>query len=108
MLAHMKKVVWTLRILLLINLVLFVLAFVPAFSGLGAAPGLADHYLGNIRYGGWRADILWVFASTVGIVMIGNPWGRRNQPDKLTRTMWYLWLGCFPVYLFYVFMHMFG
>ena len=48
----MRIVGWTLRGLLAMDFALFVLTFIPAFSGIGPEPGLADRLLGNYRFGG--------------------------------------------------------
>ncbi len=45
---------WILRGSLAVDFALCVLTFIPAFSGIGREPGLADRLLGNYRFGGWR------------------------------------------------------
>jgi len=98
-----------LRSLLAMDFALFVLTFVPAFSGIGGNdPGLADRLFGNYRFGGWRADIVWMCSSSVFIIAAGLPWIMRNRSAKITRITWFLWLACFPFYLFYILLHMFG
>ena len=99
---------WILRGLLAVNFVLFITTFFPAFSGIGREPGLADRLLGNYRFGGWRADVVWMCASSVFIIAAGLPWIVKNRPAKITRIAWCIWLVCFPLYLFYIFRHMFG
>jgi hypothetical protein len=99
---------WILRSLLAVDFSLFILTFIPAFSGIGPEPGLADRLLGNFRFGGWRADVVWICASSVLIIATGLAWIRENRSAKITRIAWFLWLGCFPFYLFYVVIHMFG
>jgi len=54
----MTPVDWFLRSVILANLVLPGLSFIPAFSGVGDTPGLADRLWGEIRFGGWRADFV--------------------------------------------------
>ena len=76
--------------MLSVDFVLFVLTFIPAFSGIGSEPGLADRILGNYRFGGWRADVAWMCASSVFIVAVGLPWIRENRSAKITRIAWYL------------------
>ncbi len=99
---------WILRGLLAVDYVLFVLTFIPAFSGIGPEPGLADRLLGNYRFGGWRADVVWMCASSAFIIGTGFPWIKHNRSAKTTRISWFLWLACFPFYLFYIILHMFG
>ena len=99
---------WILRGLLAVDFALFVLAFVPAFSGIGPEPGVADRLWGNYRFGGWRADVVWMCASSVFIIVAGFPWIKQSRSAKITRFAWFLWLGCFPVYLCYTVIHMFG
>lgn len=86
-----------LRALLAVNLVLLVLSFIPAFSGTGARPGLADALFGKIRFGGWRADVVWMVASSL-IILIGAL--------RWTRDL--AWLPCLLVYLGWALLHMFG
>jgi hypothetical protein len=99
---------WILRGLLAVNFALFVLTFVPAFSRIGPEPGLADRLLGNYRFGGWRADVVWMCASSLLIIAAGLPWIMGNRSAKITRVAWFLWLACYPFYLFYTVIHMFG
>jgi hypothetical protein len=99
---------WILRGLLAVDFALFVLTFIPAFSGIGSEPGLADRLLGNYRFGGWRADVVWMCTSSLLIIPTGLPWIRENHSAKFTRIAWYLWLACFPIYLCYIVIHMFG
>jgi len=98
---------WILRVFLAVDFALLFLTFIPAFSGLGAAPGLADRLWGKYRLGGWRADIVWVCASSVYVVAVGLPWIKENREAKMTRIVWFLWLACFPIYLIYIVLHMF-
>jgi hypothetical protein len=99
---------WILRGLLAVDFAIFVLTFISAFSGIGQEPGLADRLLGNYRFGGWRADVVWMCASSVFIFATGLPWVIENRTAKITRIAWCLWLACFFFYLFYIVLHMFG
>lgn len=99
---------WILRGFLAVDFALFVLTFVPAFSGIGPEPGLADRLLGNYRLAGWRADVVWMCASSVFILAVGLHWIRENRSANITRIALYLWLTCFPFYLLYMIIHMFG
>jgi|SRR6185437_4114003 len=104
----MRIVGWVLRGLLAVDFALFVLAFIPAFSGIGPEPGIADRLWGNYRFGGWRADVVWMCASSVFIIVAGFPWIRESRSAKITRIAWFLWLACYPIYMFYIVIHMFG
>jgi hypothetical protein len=104
----MRILGWILRGLLAVNFALFVLTFVPAFSGIGPGPGLADRLFGNYRFGGWRADVAWMCASSVFIIAAGLARINENRSAKITRIAWYVWLACIPCYLLYVVLHMFG
>ena len=99
---------WIIRGLLAINAALLVLTFVPAFSGTGAAPGLADRLWGNYRYGGWRADVVWMCGSTVVILVGGLRPTVEVGAERTTSRLCWAWLVCFFFYLGYVVMHMFG
>ena len=99
---------WILRGLLAVNFALFILTFIPAFSGIGQNPGLADRLFGNYRFGGWRGDVVWMCSSSVLIVAAGVPLMRAGRPAKITKFAWCLWFACFPIYLVYIFLHMFG
>jgi hypothetical protein len=109
----MRVLGWILCAVIAVNFILFVLTFVPAFSGIGAQPGLADRLWGNHRFGNWRADVAWIFASTVVIFFLalayaGSPSVRRSRAYKPVLTSCAVWLGCFIVYVVYIFIHMMG
>jgi hypothetical protein len=104
---------WVLCAVIAVNFMLFVLTFVPAFSGIGRNPGLADRLWGSHTVGGWRADVVWVVTSTVVIFFLGlayaaSPSAKRSPAYKLIVTSCAVWLGCFIVYVVYVFIHMMG
>ncbi len=99
---------WILRGVLTVDLALFVLTFVPAFSGIGPAPGLADRLWGSVRFGGWRADVVWMCGSTVLIVAGGLRGIGEHGPRRTTSVLCWSWLPCFVVYLGYIVVHMFG
>jgi len=109
----MKRLERALCALIAFNFVLFVLTLFPAFSGIGPQPGLADRLWGNYRVVGWRADVVWVVTSSVVVVFLAvayavSPSARRSGAYKLVITSCVAWLGCFVVYVRYVFMHMMG
>lgn len=97
-----------------VNLVLFVLTlFVPAFSGIGEQSGLADRLWGDYRSGGWRADVVWVFVSTLAILIlwlayVGTTSDKCTREYKLVFASCAIWMGCFVVYAGYVLLHMMG
>ena len=96
------------RIVLAVNFVLLILSFIPAFSGIGAKPGLADRLWGNYRLFGWRADVAWMSTSTIFIVVGGIKWIRGRNADKTTAIVCLAWLACFFFYARYIVHHMFG
>jgi hypothetical protein len=104
----MRAIGWILRALLALNFALFLLTFVPAFSGIGPEAGLADRLWGNYRFGGWRADVVWMCGSTMFLLAAGLVWISRNRSAKITIIAYSLWMACFLFYLGYVFLHMFG
>lgn len=96
-----------------VNFILFVLTFIPAFSGIGPKPGLADRLWDSYRVGGWRADIVWVVASSavlflLAVVYAGSPSARQRPPYKLVVTSCAVWLVCFVIYVRYISIHMMG
>lgn len=105
----MRVLRWLQCLVIAIDFVLFVLTFFPAFSGIGPQPGLADRLWGSNRFGGWRADVVWVFASSMVLFFVtmtsaGSRTASRSPVFKLS----VLWLICFVVYAGYVVMHMMG
>ena len=104
----MRTIGWILRSLLALNFALFVLTFIPAFSGIGPKPGLADRLWGNYTFGGWRADVVWASASTLFLFPAGLMWIRENRSARITISAYCLWLACFLIYLCYIVAHMFG
>jgi hypothetical protein len=109
----MRVVGWFICAAIAVNFILFVLMFIPAFSGIGPEPGLADRIWGNYRLGGWRADVVWVVISTVAILMLGlayakSPSVKGSRAHKVVVTSCAVWLGCCVVYAGYVVIHMMG
>ena len=109
----MKVLGWVLCSVIGVNFMFFVLTFVPAFSGIGPDPGLADRLWGSYRVGGWRADVVWVFASSAVLFFLAVAYAssrsaRRSRAYKLVVTASTVWLGCFVVYIRYILIHMMG
>jgi hypothetical protein len=105
----MKPMDWLLRSVLAMNVVLLGLTFLPAFSGSGATPGLADRLWGDIRYGGYRADVVWMCGTTLLLIVAGVVLRTRQPGARRTTSLLCLyWLPCFAVYLGYTVTHMFG
>lgn len=90
------------------NFVLLGLTFVPAFSGIGPTRGVADRLWGDIRLGGWRADVVWMCGTTILIAAGVMRWTGQPGAQKTTCTLCLFWLPCFAFYLAYIVMHMFG
>ncbi len=61
-----------LRSLVLFNLAFIALSCVPWFSGTAKTPGFADRLFGNLRFGGFRADVVWLTLST-GAILLALP-----------------------------------
>jgi hypothetical protein len=57
-----------LRVVIALNFIRFALSFLPWFEGTAAQPGLADEVFGRYRVGGFRADFVWLVASTAVIL----------------------------------------
>jgi hypothetical protein len=111
--GHTMKVLgWSLRALIAIDFALFILTFVPAFSGIGQQPGLADRLWGDYRLGGWRGDVVWVFGSTLAIFVLGMVFAvcssKSERDYKITIGLWAIWLICFCDYAFHIVIHMMG
>jgi hypothetical protein len=99
---------WVLRTVIALNLLLFALPFVPGFSGIGPAPGLADRLWGNARLAGWRADVVWMAGSSLLILAGTSRWTGEASARKTTAILCLAWLPLFVVYLGYTLIHMFG
>ncbi|HKW11397.1 MAG TPA: hypothetical protein VJO33_13525 [Gemmatimonadaceae bacterium] len=104
-----------LRGLLAINFALFVLAFIPAYSGIGQRePGLSDRlFKAHVLYG-WSGDVVWMCASTlligvasIPIIVVGGVTETKEPPFHRTAILCLMWLACFLVYLVYTVIHMF-
>lgn len=99
---------WALRAIIGVNLLLFVLSFVPAVSGIGPEPGLADRFWGSARVAGWRADVVWMVGSSLLILAGTSRWTREASARKTTTLLCWAWLPLCVVYLGYSLTHMFG
>jgi hypothetical protein len=104
----MRVADWIVRGLLAINVALLILTFIPAFSGIGPEPGVADRLWGNYRFGGWRADVVWMFVSTIVILAGGLRPTVEHGPERTTSNLCWAWLACVFSYFGYVVTHMFG
>jgi hypothetical protein len=103
----MRAIDWIIRGLLVVDGVLFILSFIPAFSGVGPEPGLADRIWGHDS-GGFRGDVVWMCLSTVVILVGGLRPTAEPGAERTTSNLCWAWLACFVVYLGYVVTHMFG
>jgi hypothetical protein len=99
-----------LRGMLAVNFALFVLTFIPAFSGIGpgSEPGLADRLWGRVRLDGWRVDVVWVCLSTAAVCVGGLRSAQTPGPRATTTILCRVWLVCFGFYFNYIFVHMLG
>ena len=105
---RMRATDWIIRGLLVVDGLLFILSFVPAFSGIGPEPGLADRIWGHDPSGGFRGNVVWMCVSTVVILVGGLRPTAEPGAERTTSKLCFAWLACFVVYLGYVVMHMFG
>jgi hypothetical protein len=60
-----SKVLIVLRSVFYINGLLLVLALFPWWNGDAKRPGFADYLLGSYRFGGFRADVVWLAFTTI-------------------------------------------
>lgn len=105
----MKALDRIVRGVLVINFLLFILSFIPAWSGIGQRqPGFSDRLWGAHLLYGWSADFLWVCASTLFIavasipfVAIGGVIAIKDRSYHKTAIFCLVWLGCFLFYLGY-------
>ena len=89
------------------NFVLLVLSFIPAFSGYGPEPGVADRLWDAYRLDGFRADVVWMCLSTAFVlcvcllraylvIVVGGPrWTKERGARRTTSILCWVWLGCF-------------
>ena len=110
----MKTLDWILRVVLAIDFALFILSFIPAFSGVGREPGVADRLWGDLRIEGWRADVVWVCASTLFIMIAAIPFmdaggvtTTKHQRYHTTAILSLVWMACFLVYVGFTLVHAF-
>ena len=104
----MEPADWVLRAVLALDFLLLVLAFVPAFSGIGPEPGLAERLWGNVRLGGWRADVVWMVGSSVFILAGALRGTTERGARRTTSLLCWAWLPLFVIYVGYTLIHMFG
>jgi hypothetical protein len=70
--ARLKKIsvgmlaVWVVAVA---NLLLIWLSWIPWFGGTAQHAGIVDKLLGHIRFGGFRADFVWLCLSTVALFL---------------------------------------
>jgi len=107
--SKMRAADWFVRGLLAFDAVLLVLTVVPPFSGIWSEPGLASSLLGDDRFraAGFRADVVWMFWSTVVICVAGLRPTVESGAERTTSNLCWKWLLCFFFYLCYVVLHMF-
>ena len=111
---YMTPLDLTLRGVLLVNFALFILSFIPAFSGFGHELGLADRLWGVYRVDGWRADVAWMCTSTpfialasIPFIVVGGVTQIKQRRYHRTAIFCLVWLACFLVYLVWILVNMF-
>jgi hypothetical protein len=70
-----------LRVVIALNFTRFALSFLPWFEGTAAQPGLADEVFGRYRIGGFRADFVWLIASTA-VILCSMPYVLRASKNS--------------------------
>lgn len=107
--SKMRAADWFVRGLLAFDAALLILTVVPPFSGIWSEPGLASRLLGDDRFRalGFRADVVWMFWSTVVICVAGLRPTVESGAERTTSNLCWKWLLCFFFYLYYVMVHMF-
>jgi hypothetical protein len=73
------------RVIVAANLVLVALSWWPWFEGTAAKPGVVDHLLGALRLGGFRADFVWLVASTLLIFFALFPFAFEARRSRSAR-----------------------
>jgi hypothetical protein len=91
-------------VIALANVVLIALSFTPWFGGTAKAPGLADTLFGSIRLGGFRADIVWLFFSSIALFFAGISaavTARQNRRARRVAILCGVEVFSFAFYLFF-------
>jgi hypothetical protein len=73
------------RVIVAGNLVLIAFSWFPWFEGTAYRPGVVDHLLGGLRLGGFRADAIWLFVSTLFIFVALFPFLIKAKKDRSAR-----------------------
>jgi hypothetical protein len=102
--------------ILLVDVCLFVLSFVPWFSGVNrkfnAGPGVADHLFGSRTVGGWRGDVVWMVGSTlllaVAFIFLSLNRSGEASGGRILKLCGAWIIVVFPIYMAWVVMHMMG
>lgn len=104
---RMRPMDWIIRSLLAVDVALLILTIIPASSGMDPMPWLVDRLWGKERYGGFRADVVWMCVSTIVILVGGLRPTIEPGAERTTSNLCWGWLGCFFAYLCYIVTHMF-
>lgn len=99
---------WSLyaRILLAANTALLVLSFVPWFAGNPNAAGVADQMFGNLRFGGFRFDVVWLvlaFIATAIWTYLNLVDMKDNPSHRLNALLGAAWCAGFIYYVHHIF-----
>ena len=106
--SKMRAADWFVRGLLAFDAALLVLTVVPPFSAIWSESGLARLFADDrFRAAGFRADVVWMFWSTVVICVAGLRPTVESGAERTTSNLCWKWLACFFFYLCYVVLHMF-
>lgn len=93
--------------MLALDVAVLILTVIPVFSGKDPMPGLVDQLWGKERFGGFRADVVWMCVSTIVILVGGLRPTIEPGAERTTSNLCWAWLACFIFYLCYIVTHMF-
>ncbi len=84
------------------DFVILALSFTTWYEGTADYAGLADRLFGTIRFSGWRADVVWLFCSTLFVLLafaIALPRFRAKAAGRRTVLIAGAWLIGAVVYV---------
>jgi hypothetical protein len=93
---------YLLRGVIAINFVRFALSLWPRFEGTEKNMGFADQLFGSYRLGGFRADFVWLTASTIVIFFL-LPFfvvrARKSTSARFDLILSVAWVASFAIYV---------
>ena len=97
-----RLVAWLFRGVITLNFLRLGLSFWPWFEGTAGSVGECDRLFGDLRWGGFRIDFLWLTASTLVIFVAIFPFCSLSKLDRRARLDAFLcgaWTVGYVVYL---------